>query len=538
MAVDLSIEAVRSRIDALSPILDQIQDNTRTASINIGVLHYGEVIYTRSSGVRDIKSQEPVDSNTMYLLCSLSKGFTACCCGILVEEGKLSWTEPLKTYIPFRNHVDPVIGERATVQDALSHNTGLAHLDLTWLGVECDYVADIKDLLDIVSHLPPIHDLRSGYHYNNYMFAVAGKLIEKQAGRPWYEFLKERILEPLDMRRTRTNRAALPDQNCAEPHVVFDDYSLHQQKPVDVAADDTLMGSAGGVWSCVSDMMKWAKALLDAMHNESSSPLKQVSTIVSHKTNITKSSIGENTYGLGFARATIPSTELGMISLNGPQREHVIGQASQPRLILYHNGGQSGYLTAIYIFPETESAIVVLGNSYGLGDGTDWSAQAITQAMFDLQPQVDFAEASRDRAKVEYERYDRLVTEFEFYRQEAEKKEGSPAVDLGDYVGRFENPGLKMTLDIKQDDSGVLRMIVNDVASQHHDLRYFAGNKLGFLPASREELILREFIDWFQWDQFVLDFEREEESGAVVSVAWAMQVGLPPLHFHKVGHSK
>ncbi|VZI19844.1 unnamed protein product [Fusarium fujikuroi] len=427
MTADVDSDVVRSRIEDLCPTLDQIQDNTRSASISIGVLHHGEVIFTRSRGFRDVESQALADSGTNYLLCSLTKAFTAACCGILVDEGKLEWTKLLESYVPFRSVVDPVIGERATVQDALSHNTGLAHMDLTWLGVECDCILDKKDLLEVVSHLPLVHDLRSGFHYNNFMYAVSGLVIEQQSGRPWYELLKERILEPIAMHRTVTNRTKLPDGNVTKPHVVLDDYSLHRQKPVDTAADNTLMGPAGGVWSNVSDMMKWAKALLDAMHHEPS-VLKEIPTIVSHKTNITISSISENTYGLGFARAMIPSTELGMLSLNGPQQEHVIGRKSRPRLVLYHNGGMSRYLTAF----------------------------------------------------------------------------------------------------------NLLIMAVNNISSQHHLLTHFSGDNLGFLPSSREEFVVREFIDWFKWDQFILSFHRHEELRTVNGVNWGLQVGVMPVYFERI----
>ncbi|KAM0491755.1 hypothetical protein ACHAP8_010385 [Fusarium lateritium] len=535
MSLDCSIEAVKSRIHAVAPTLDAIQDNTRTASISIGVLHQGEVIYTRSRGVCDSDSGQTANPDTNYLLCSVSKAFTASCCGLLVHEGKLKWNEPIRSYISFKNNIDPVIGQRATVQDALSHNTGLAHLDLTWLGVECENLLKREDLLDVVSYLPPVHDIRCGFHYNNYMFAVAGAVVEKQSGRPWYKYLKEKILDPLELNRTRTSRTKLPDDNYAAPHVVLDDYTLHKQKPVDTVSDDSIMAPAAAVWSCVTDMMKWAKALLTAMQSDTETPLKQVSTIVSHKTNITTSSIGENTYGLGFVRATIPSTELGMLSLNGPQREHVIGRDSQTRLVLYHNGGQSGYLTSFYLFPETNSAIVALGNSYGLGDGPDWTAQALAQAMFDLQPPIDFAEATKERAKTEYERYYRLAAEFEHHRDEERKKnEGSNEAPLEDYMGRYHNTGLKMTLDIGKDKDGNQRLTVNDLPSQQHTLTHFAGDKLGFLPASREELIVREFIDWFQWDQFVLSFHRKDKSQEVVDVSWAMQVGIEAVHFDKI----
>ncbi|EWZ90783.1 hypothetical protein FOWG_08357 [Fusarium oxysporum f. sp. lycopersici MN25] len=127
------------------------------------------------------------------------------------------------------------------------------------VSVECDSILDKKDLLEVISRLPPVNDLRIVFHYNNCMYAVAGLVIEQQSGRPWYEFLRERILEPFGMHRAVRHRKKLPHGNVAEPHVVIDGYSLHRQKPVDTAADDTFIELAGGFWSNVSDMMKWAK---------------------------------------------------------------------------------------------------------------------------------------------------------------------------------------------------------------------------------------------------------------------------------------
>ncbi|EXL69948.1 hypothetical protein FOPG_14187 [Fusarium oxysporum f. sp. conglutinans race 2 54008] len=110
---------------------------------------------------------------------------------------------------------------------------------------------------------------------------------------------------------------------------------------------------------------------------------------------------------------------------------------------------------------------MALGNSHGLGDGPDWSAQAIIQAMFDLQPPIDFAEVSGQRAKTEHKRYARLAADFVYFRHEERRNEEQLNIDLAGYVS--------------------LIMVVNNVASQHHELTPF--------PSSREEFVLREFID-------------------------------------------
>ncbi|KAI1126532.1 beta-lactamase/transpeptidase-like protein [Nemania abortiva] len=540
MSTDLSIDAIRSRVEALSSSLDAIRLNTGSASISVGVVHQDEVIFTHSYGFRDVKKQLPADSDTTYLLASVTKAFIAAACGILVDEGKLQWSSPLSNYIAFRNKNDEYIGNRATLQDALSHATGLAHLDLTWLGVEGHTIASLDDILEIVSHLPTVSGLRGGLHYNNYMYSVVGQVIETVAGCPWHEFLRRRILDPLGMNRTTTNRNKLKDENLAEPHVVVDDHSIFQIKPVDVS-DDTAMGAAGGVWSSVSDMILWAKALLKEMKRDTAvqdeenfSPLKQIPTITAHRNPITSSSLHENTYALGFARAVTPSTELGWISLNGPQRDLVMGKKSPSRLVLYHNGGQSGYLSSFYLFPETGSAIVALGNTYGLGDGPDWTCQAIMQAMFDLKPEIDFVKASKLRAQYEFERYERLANDFAIHRHVSILDQPK----LTDFLGRFRNYGLKMTLDITLPDVAdkgpkeeFLILTVNELSSQQHRLEHYNGDSLGFLPLTRQELIVREMIDWFEWYQFVLKFIRDTKSGRVTSLLWKMQVGLPGVTF-------
>ncbi|EXL69947.1 hypothetical protein FOPG_14186 [Fusarium oxysporum f. sp. conglutinans race 2 54008] len=232
--ISLSISTTGEHKAAVLDVLKQLIDSKGWASgRDVKTLSQAitELVFTKAGEAEEISGSEG--------LCVSYKELMDCLEAMLKHRG--------------------VVGQRATIQDALSHNRGLAYIDLTWLGVECDSNFDKKDLLEVISHLPPVHDLRIGFHYNNCMYAVAGLVIEQQSGRPWYEFLKEKILEPLGMHRTVRHRKKLPHGNVAEPHVVIDGYSLHRQKPVDTAADDTFMGLAGGVWSNVSDMMKWAK---------------------------------------------------------------------------------------------------------------------------------------------------------------------------------------------------------------------------------------------------------------------------------------
>ncbi|KAH7164956.1 hypothetical protein DER46DRAFT_662080 [Fusarium sp. MPI-SDFR-AT-0072] len=154
--------------------------------------------------------------------------------------------------------------------------------------------------------------------------------------------------------------------------------------------------------------------------------------------------------------------------------------------------------------------------------------------MFDFQPPIDFAEVSGQRDKSEYERYARLAADFVYFRHEDRRKEEQLDINLADYVGKYVNSGLKMTLHIRHNTGKSLMMVVNNVASQHHKLTHFAGDKLGFLPSSREEFVLREFIDSFKWDQFIVSFHRHKESRKVDGVSWALQIGITPVQFKRV----
>ncbi|KAG9240191.1 beta-lactamase/transpeptidase-like protein [Calycina marina] len=79
--------------------IKEIQKMVQMPSITYGVIHEGEVICD-SIGSIDRTTGIPVDSNTLYSLVSVSKGFLSALAGISVSERKLSWTVPISTYLP------------------------------------------------------------------------------------------------------------------------------------------------------------------------------------------------------------------------------------------------------------------------------------------------------------------------------------------------------------------------------------------------------------------------------------------------------
>jgi CubicO group peptidase (beta-lactamase class C family) len=95
----------------------------------IAVVQDGKVTLTKAYGQRDVEADLPITTKTQFLICSITKSFTATGVALLHSQGRLDWTKPVRDYITeFRLH-DPVATERVTVRDLLCHRTGLRRHD-------------------------------------------------------------------------------------------------------------------------------------------------------------------------------------------------------------------------------------------------------------------------------------------------------------------------------------------------------------------------------------------------------------------------
>jgi CubicO group peptidase (beta-lactamase class C family) len=119
------------QLQALDPTIREICSITGVAGVSIGVLHHGKVIYRESFGFRDVESGVKGDADTIYYLGSMTKGFTAEAIGILVDEGNLKWTTPVKDVVPEFCPNDDIIYKHSNMVD-LSHRTGLERADSFW----------------------------------------------------------------------------------------------------------------------------------------------------------------------------------------------------------------------------------------------------------------------------------------------------------------------------------------------------------------------------------------------------------------------
>ena len=220
----------------------------------VAVVRGQELLFARGYGVLELGKPDAVDPDTLFSVGSTTKAMTAATLGILVDEGKLAWDDPVRRHIPEFEVDDPWVSEAMTVRDLLTHRGGLPNTDLFWYGQD----TDMDEMLSRLRHVEPAYSMRSGFIYQNVMYATAGEVVKRVSGMPWHDFVDSRIFDRLGMERTVPLLALTRGRgNVASPHHVVDGETVViENAPVDSVA------AAGSVWSSVREMSLWLRMLL------------------------------------------------------------------------------------------------------------------------------------------------------------------------------------------------------------------------------------------------------------------------------------
>jgi CubicO group peptidase (beta-lactamase class C family) len=227
----------------------------RAPGLAIAVVKDGQVVFAQGYGVRELGKPDPVDTHTLFAIGSTTKAMTAALIGMLVDEKKVELDAPVTRYLPWFQLRDPAVTRDLSVRDLLTHRAGLGNADYLWYGQN----NSTEEILRRVRLIEPAYPVRSGFIYQNIMYAAAGAVIEAASGKPWAEMIRTRIFEPLGMRETIATASTLAAQpNVASPHYLIDG----QVRVIENASVDPV-APAGSVWSSVADMAKWMQFLLN-----------------------------------------------------------------------------------------------------------------------------------------------------------------------------------------------------------------------------------------------------------------------------------
>ncbi|MCO5286364.1 MAG: serine hydrolase [Chitinophagaceae bacterium] len=336
----LTAQISSRQIDSVS---EKVLKAFNVPGIAVAVVKDGKVIHQKGYGVTSLKTGEKVNEHTRFAIASNSKAFTSAALAILIDQGKLKWTTLVRDIIPEFKLYAPFVTENFLIEDLLTHRSGLglgAGDLMFWPGRPKFSKADI---IHNLRYLKPVSQFRTKYDYDNLLYMVAGEVVERIAGMSWEAFVEKNIFSPLGMNESAGAYERLKSMdNIIDPHVPIN--GVVQTVARELNGN---LNAAGGIYSSVYDMSKWAITQLNygkyGANNQLFSPARQaemwnIHTVTQpnpsgpYKTNFSG-------YGLGW----------GLSDENGHK-------------VATHTGGLLGIVTQVTLIPDLKLGIIVFTN--------------------------------------------------------------------------------------------------------------------------------------------------------------------------------
>ncbi|MDH5433628.1 MAG: serine hydrolase [Gammaproteobacteria bacterium] len=334
---------------SIDRFVSEVMKEYQVPGISVGIMENGQIIHQKSYGIANLKTQQPVDVNTIFKIASNSKAFTSAALAILVEQEKLSWDDKVVDYLPEFKTYDPWVTEQFNIRDLLTHRSGLriGSGDMMIWPEPTKFTRD--DVVKNFQYLKPVSSFRDEYAYDNLLYIVAGEIIAKVSGQPWEDFIQQNIFNPLEMNRCYAGGIdTTKEKNLAAPHV-----KINEEVIVDVPnlinERVSIMAAAGGIKCSVSDMLKWIQLQLNQGQMANGEFLFSQ----------------EQSQLMWTPVVTLPMYD----SLREMDQTHYRGYALGWRISDYHGqwrishtGTLSGMMSQVVLIPDMDLGVVILLN--------------------------------------------------------------------------------------------------------------------------------------------------------------------------------
>jgi CubicO group peptidase (beta-lactamase class C family) len=405
------IAAAKESLSGFDDVIADAMKKFEVPGMSVAIVKGKDIVYSKGFGYRDVEKQLPVTTDTLFAIGSSSKAFTTFVLGTLVDEGKIEWDKPVRNYIPWFKLYDPAASERLSVRDLVTHRSGLPRHDLVWYN---NYDATRESLVRKLPYLEPSADLREKWQYNNLMFLTAGYLTEVITGKTWEEAVRQRILDPLGMKRT--NFSVADSQKDSDFSFGYGKKESKIERlpfrPI------TNIGPAGSINSSVNEMARWVIVHLNGG--------KYGDKKIAEAATVTDMHLAHMTTGATSTEPEITGGDYGMGWFVDTYRGH---------LRVEHGGNIDGFSANVVLFPKDGIGMVVLTNLNGT-PLRDLITQVAADRLLALKPHDWITEGARRRVLAEQA------------TKEGEKKKAvtrvsgtQPSHKLAEYSGEFEHPG-------------------------------------------------------------------------------------------------
>ena len=326
------------RLDRLAAEIDRNRIDLHVPGAALAIVRGDEVIFARGFGVADVEKKTPVTPNTPFFIGSATKAFTATLVGMLVDEGRMGWDDPVEKYLPeFKLAVqskDP--NDRATLRDVLSHRTGFTRMGF----LETNTGLSSDEILRRASSAEAFAPFRQRFLYNNVHYLAAGSAAAAAAGTSWDALMKARILAPLGMAATRTSlREAWKDPRMARGYAWDEARKTFRLVTLETLGNNIDgIAPAGAISSTALDMTSWLRFLLRQGVQDGKALISPAALTTTWTPQIQVG--GTVGYGMGWFVRTW-----------------------QGQRLIEHGGAIAGYSAEVGLLPDSNIGFVVLTNT-------------------------------------------------------------------------------------------------------------------------------------------------------------------------------
>lgn len=317
---------------ALAARLEPMLAELHLPGFALAIVKDDRVIFARGFGFADLEAHKSVTPATLFAIGSTTKAFTATLVGMLADERKLAFDDPVTKALPwFTLPIQARAGEVVTLRDLLSHRTGFVRMDMLWYGTS----VEPDEILRTALGAEPLAAFRGEFHYNNVMVLAAGRACAEVTGQSWGELIRARLFEPLGMRDSNTSvSVAEKDPRLALGYAW--DATAKQFERAPMRKLDAI-APAGAINSNVLDLARWVRFQLGRGELEGQ---RLVSLEAHAETWKTHNQVdGETRYGLGWFLRT---------------------WQGQP--YIEHGGNIDGFAAEVALLPEAKIGLVFLCN--------------------------------------------------------------------------------------------------------------------------------------------------------------------------------
>ncbi len=449
IAITLTLNAQQPAFitDSLDIYIQREMARWQIPAVAIAIVKDDKVVVTKGYGVTDVNTKQKTDENSLFMIASNTKLFTATALALLQDEDRLNLEDKVVEYLPYFKMNDENITGMVTIEDLLSHRMGFE----TFQGDFFNWGNNVsrKQIIQNISKNEPLYDFRDTWGYCNACFVTAGEIIPAVTDTSWDDYLAQHFFIPMEMNRTSTtHEKIIADKNACKP------YTFSQGKMIQLSYDNlNNIAPCASINSNVNDLSHW---LITQLNDGNYNGKQILPASVIAETRLPRSVVSEGGSGL------FPSQHFDLYGLGVGMNDY------EGREMVWHTGGADGFVTAVCMIPDEKLGIAVLTNT----DANYLFIAALYQiieAYFDMP--------YRNLSEILYGYYERneknTNAEVAGYYATA-AKENTPPVALTSFTGTYTNP-VYGKMEMKM-ENGKLTMYFEHHPQLKGNLKYLEDN--------------------------------------------------------------